>query len=578
MYLTLKLPVPSSEGKITKKTINGTMYVYYELGREYNREKKYTSAKRVCIGKTIPDNEDVMVPNEKFMKYFPHLVLPEEAENHRSSCLRIGAYLVIRKIISEYRLDVMLARILGKDAGLFLDLAAYSIITENNAGQYYPEYAFNHPLLTENMKIYSDTKVSDFLKNTTVDQRSEFLNKWNEKRDHREKIYISYDSTNKTSQAGEIDIVEIGHPKVDVNKPIFNYSVAYDRNNQEPLFYESYPGSIVDISQLQYALEKAKAYGYRHVGFILDRGYFSKGNIHYMDANGYEFVLMVKGMKNLVSELILQVSGTFENNRANSIRAYKTSGTTVKRKLYEPDEKDRYFHIYYSDSRKTAEREQLESKIDRLSKKLKECMGMDICPGREFQKYFDLIYWHEGMEDQKFMFASEKVDVIDREIKLCGYFVIITSEEMTAKEALELYKSRDTSEKLFRGDKSYIGARSERVHSNEAFDTKIFVEFVASIIRCRMYISLKNEMARNESKQNFMTVPAAIRELEKIELIRGGDNEYHLDHSVTATQKAILKAFEMTSKNVIDQAREISSDLSRIEAEEIEKEAVRKMA
>ena len=31
----------------------------------------------------------------------------------------------------------------------------------------------------------------------------------------------------------------------------FNYSIAYDKNNREPLFYVSYPGSIVDISQLQ---------------------------------------------------------------------------------------------------------------------------------------------------------------------------------------------------------------------------------------------------------------------------------------------------------------------------------------
>ncbi len=33
-------------------------------------------------------------------------------------------------------------------------------------------------------------------------------------------------------------------------------SVAYDRNNAKPLYYEDYPGSIVDVSQLQYTLEK----------------------------------------------------------------------------------------------------------------------------------------------------------------------------------------------------------------------------------------------------------------------------------------------------------------------------------
>ena len=120
---------------------------------------------------------------------------------------------MIRKIVSDYHLDEMIARIIGKDAGLFIDLAAYSIIAEDNAGQYYPDYAYNHALFTDNMKIYSDSKVSDFLREVTVDQRIRFLNEWNAKRDHRERIYISYDSTNKNSQAGDIDLIELGHAK-----------------------------------------------------------------------------------------------------------------------------------------------------------------------------------------------------------------------------------------------------------------------------------------------------------------------------------------------------------------------------
>ena len=255
----------------------------------------------------------------------------------------------------------MIARIIGQDAGLFLDLAAYSIITEDNAGQYYPDYAYNHALFTNDMKVYSDSKVSDFLQNVTVDQRIRFLNEWNAKRDHRERIYISYDSTNKKSQAGEIEMVELGHAKEGIEEDIFNYAIAYDRNNREPLFYESYPGSIVDVSQLQHTLKKAKSYGYEHIGFILDRGYFCKENIRFMDDNSYDFVIMVKGMKSLVSELVLEAQGTFKNDRRNSIRAFKVNETTIKRKLYATDKKDRYFHIYYDDGRKASNKEKLSS-------------------------------------------------------------------------------------------------------------------------------------------------------------------------------------------------------------------------
>ena len=87
-------------------------------------------------------------------------------------------------------------------------------------------------------------------------------------------------------------------------------------------------------------------------------------------------------------------------------------------------------------------------------------MGEPIHPGGDYRKYFDLIFWHEGLEDEKLMAASEKTDIINREIKLFGYFAIVTSDKMTAEEALMLYKSRDGSEKTFCGDKSYLGNKA----------------------------------------------------------------------------------------------------------------------
>jgi transposase len=146
---------------------------------------------------------------------------------------------------------------------------------------------------------------------------------------------------------------------------------------------------------------------------------------------------------------------------------------------------------------------------------------------------------------------------------------------MTAEEALTLYKSRDGSEKLFRGDKSYLGARTERTYSNESTDAKIFIEFVAMIIRSKIYTCLKDENEKLDYKKNFMTVPAALKELEKIEMLKGADNEYRLDYAVTKTQKTILNAFGITATNVQKQAGEIGSDLARIELEEFEKAAAK---
>ena len=567
MYLNYEVRIPDVPGKINQVKKGKAIYVRYVVGRTYHPEKKYNVPDQRIIGKRSENDPEKMVPNENYVKYFGGLEQPEErSETCRSSCVRIGAFLVIRKILEDYRLPAVIEKYFGtRDGGLVADLVSYSIISENNAAQYYPAYAYNHPLFTEKMHIYSDTKVSDFLVSVTDDQRIGLVDEWNEARGHREKIYISYDSTNKNCQAGDIEFVEYGHPKDDKGLPVFNYSIAYDTANKEPLFYEQYPGSIVDISQLQFMLEKAKGYGYKKVGFILDRGYFGKENIQYMDQCGYDFVIMIKGMGAFVKGLILGKRGSFENIREYSIRKYKVSGTTVKRSLYAGDGKERYFHIYYSDQKASAEHEQIEAKIDRMAKYLDKVKGKKVTIGDGFKQYF---YLETYEKDGTFLYAREKTDAVQQEINLCGYFVIITSKKMTAGEALELYKSRDASEKLFRGDKSYLGNKSLRVQSDEAAGAKILIEFIALIVRCRIYTLLKDEMDKLKKSPNYMTVPAAIRELEKIEMVRQTDGVYRMDHAVTATQKAILRAFDIDAEYVRREAGKLSKILAEHERKE----------
>lgn len=84
--------------------------------------------------------------------------------------------------------------------------------------------------------------------------------------------------------------------------------------------------------------------------------------------------------------------------------------------------------------------------------------------------------------------------------------MIIASKNMTAKEAIGRYKSRDESEKMFRRDKSYLGNRSLRVQTDEAAGAKIMIEFIELIVRCRIYILLKDEMERPGKVSNYMTV------------------------------------------------------------------------
>ena len=559
MYFNSAVEIPSIKGKIVIKKKGNSTYVLYQYGQVYKPDKKYAVPQRTIIGKVAPDKPGTMYPNEHFQEYFPDANLPEELpETYRSCALRIGSYAVVQKILEEYKIPQMLLPLFGKDSGLILDLVSYMLVDEENAGQYYPDFAFNHPLFSENMRIYSDSKVCRLLKSISRDQINSFLNEWNKGRDHKQRIYVSYDSTNKNCSAGDIDLIEYGKPKDDRGLPVFNLAIAYDKNNRVPLLYEEYPGSITDVSQFKYMVDKVSQYGYKQVGFILDRGYFSKENIQYMEENDHPFVIMVKGQKDLVSSIIQKHRNTFETDRNCNIRAYRIYGKTITARLYEDDPAERQFHIYYNPSKQAAEREMLEQEIDRIKLYLDKHIGENITIPKSYKKYFEINLNKKG----ELSSYSEKADVIQAKLEVCGYFCLITSEQMTAAEALIHYKGRDVSEKLFRDDKSFIGSKSMRIQTSEALSAKIYIEFIALIVRNRIYNLLKETLMKLETRQNYMTVPASIRELEKIEMVRRGNGLYRLDHAVTKKQRTILSAFGMDENDIQTLAASISRMIS----------------
>jgi hypothetical protein len=226
----------------------------------------------------------------------------------------------------------------------------------------------------------------------------------------------------------------------------------------------------------------------------------------------------------------------------------------VQARLYEDDTRERYVHIYFNPSKQAAEREVFEQQIEKYRLFLEKHIDTDTKFSKTYHNYFNIVYNKKGI----LISVSEKEDVIERQLRLCGYFCIVTSERMTASAALIQYKGRDVSEKLFRSDKTFLGSNSMRTHTARALSAKIFVEFVALIVRNRIYNLLKETMLRLQTKTNYMNVPKAIRELEKIEMVRRNNGCYRLDHAVTKKQKTILGAFGLADTDVLNSVAEIS--------------------
>lgn len=244
----------------------------------------------------------------------------------------------------------------------------------------------------------------------------------------------------------------------------------------------------------------------------------------------------------------------FETDRQFNIRHHHLNAITLQRPLFSAEKKLRYIHLYFSHQKMADDRAEIEDKLEEMMAEYQKYVGKEVNFSEEHERYFDFHFDKQG----RFQFASEKVEVIQKELEWCGYFAIVTSEKMSAEDAYCLYKGRDSSEKLFRADKTFLGCKSMRVASLKAMSTKMLLEFIALIVRNRMYVLLRDETKKLSARKNFMTVPAAIRELEKIEMVRLSNSHYRLDHAVTRTQQTILNAFGISVEDIREQATQIA--------------------
>lgn len=81
--------------------------------------------------------------------------------------------------------------------------------------------------------------------------------------------------------------------------------------------------------------------------------------------------------------------------------------------------------------------------------------------------------------------------------------MLITSCEMDASKALDIYRGRDNIEKMFRSLKSGIDFNKARVHSTQSLQSKVFITFIAMIIRNEIFqkkpLYKKNKKAYTEN-------------------------------------------------------------------------------
>ena len=221
-----------------------------------------------------------MYPNHNYFLHFKDSELIEEVYPAFSNKIKIDTNAVINKVMNGLSLDEINSNIYEDKSKLIKDLIGYVIINESSVMQHYSDYAWEHSI--KNNTITSDSTISRLLtKEIQYFDNQLFLNTWSNIRNDGSKIYLNYDSTNMNTQATGVNLAEFGYAKDDDRLPQVNLAYASKVNVATPLFYENYPSNI-DNFQFKYILDKANGFGNMNVDFILDKGYFSKGNLDYL--------------------------------------------------------------------------------------------------------------------------------------------------------------------------------------------------------------------------------------------------------------------------------------------------------
>ena len=516
---------------------NNYDYVYLTEKVEYSSSLKRSVPKRTAIGKL--NEEGKLIPNQNYFEIFGN----EEERidpNDRADFISTGIHSAVNAIAKDLQLKDLLDSIFKENSKKILDVAMYLITRQNNAMYFFEDYGYAHSLFNE--KNFSDDTIGKLFEDIHVKDIDLFITSWVHMHSS-ENIYISYDSTNMNCTAGNLELVEYGHAKDNADLPQVNVSLAYNQTDNVPLMYEVYSGSVIDNTECKKMVDRAVYYGCKNVGFILDRGYFSVENIKYFERHAYEYILMTKGNALFVKEAVKECSASLRYGNRYYLPEYELYGMTVEKELFS-NKRKQYIHVYYNGIQAEKEKIQFNNQLHRMDNALQGKIE-DKLQRKEDVKSYEQYYKVKFDDNGYFLSYQRKDKNIQETMDRMGYFVIITSKKMSALEALSIYRNRDAVEKVFRMEKSYLGFDAFRVHSTEKLESKLFVSFIALIVRNEMSQKTKKLYCTNRKEY---TIPKIIQQLERMGITRLSDEKYHERYTLTSKQKKILNALGLSEK------------------------------
>jgi len=525
MTLNTKVKVPLPDKGVIVRS-GGKRYVYKVL-ETFRNDKNQPTNKNRLIGRLDPES-GMLIPNNAYYEFYGFTasieMVPEQI-----TVKSAGAAFLLSHILTSLGVSAILDKVLGQSRAMAVITSAIYMACRGNVF----ERVLNW---WENSLIYdaplSSQKASKLFASITYDERMGFFRKWVEQ--HEAEGYLVYDVTSFSTHAEGISDSERGYNRDNDNLPQINLGCYLLEHIGLPLFYVTYPGSIVDKSHLPYMMAYNDELGIKDLIFVMDRGFCTAPNLTWMHSEKKHYIVSVDMSHKIPYDAVDQVRSTIV-----SLRNYIESGVfgeAVHSSFYGVEAR---MHVYFSHTLAIRHTRSLQNSIEKLEKELKALSTLNKKGTRRYERYFN-IYRNE---DGTFTFDRnyEKIDMLTAN---CGFFCLLSNTDLSTSDILAAYNRRDTIEKGFDDVKNHLDMKRLRTHKNATTDGKLFCAFIALIAISELMQRLKEFL-----KVNSMSKHLIISELEKIKTLELPDSR-RLINPLTKKQRELLEAFGLGENEV----------------------------
>jgi hypothetical protein len=512
--------------QVNKK--NGVTYVY-ESQSYWDKQKKQSRSKRVCIGKIDPDTGE-FVPSKRLD---PAQAAVRDPVVTASSQVE-GSILVLDTFAQRIKLSKMLKSIFPSFHRQILLMAHYLCVM---GGPLSHCEAWIRAHDTSYASSLSSQRISELLRKLSTDGKQSFFSQWFSSMIEHD--YLCYDITSISSYSEMNEYIKWGHNRDREKKPQLNLALLYGQNSGLPVYYHRLPGSINDVSTLPNLLTHFSALGVDRLHYVMDKGFYSKKNVDALVANHNKFLLAVPMNNTWLQKAIDDVYESIQSPQG--YRKLDDEVLYVHSRLY-PWGKNRrrcYLHLYYN-AIKRAEA------IDRFNERLlgykRELESGDT--SAEHQDAYDtyFIIKTTPKRGRKILYNDEAVSAYIN--RYAGFQGLLSFGIKDPVQAMRVYRDKDAVEKCFDDLKNSLDMKRLRMHSSSTVDGRLFVQFIALILTS----AIRKKMRETGLIERF-TVRELLREMETLTRIKYSRKYGSILSEATKTQKEILKALEIPLPN-----------------------------